>query len=572
MDVVDGTESAVPTEFTVTRPSSPTPTADFSIIDETEWTYYPYIYSNSSSSLRSIIPRIWDSFSHSSDSLNTPRIVRPSVPHSIRQAARAGYGSLRGKRKANAPVLLQRPTSACSSYFEVEWSDCTVDYSTMAPLDGEEGELIDDEGCYVDLRAVTGLGTLCQPCSTIKLTHILFFTRPCLDILALLPQELALHILTVLATGTFSQDAGSSAGGSVSSDSASSLHAILACTLVSRTWYALAHDNAVWRSLFEGMRRARGWAIDLSRARAPPLKPPPSPFVTHPISASVDSVFDYGSYARGRMKSLPPLPNDHDGFNIWHMRSISAPTLTTGISVAHTRHRQRPQSTGAAASPLIMDWFKLFRDRWELDLRWAGKASRTKGNSLSTSITANSPSETPEEGEPKTMHIGGHTDSVYCLEFDANRIVTGSRDRTIKVWCVHTGRLLGTIRGHAGSVLCLKFDFGVPSPHSIPSSGRANFLKQSPVWRSGFMVSGSSDCSVAVWDLFVRRMPGEEEAGASDDGESAFEVDAASMIANVGDDDRDHGDAARAELRTVLRGHTGGVLDLRIDDRWIVSW
>jgi hypothetical protein len=30
--------------------------------------------------------------------------------------------------------------------------------------------------------------------------------------------------------------------------------------------------------------------------------------------------------------------------------------------------------------------------------------------------------------------------------------------------------------------------------------------------------------------------------------------------------------AVRGEVRSVLRGHNGGVLDIRIDKLWIVSW
>lgn len=54
----------------------------------------------------------------------------------------------------------------------------------------------------------------------------------------------------------------------------------------------------------------------------------------------------------------------------------------------------------------------------------------------------------------------------------------------------------------------------------------------------GFMVSGSSDCSVRVWDLYTLDSTGE----------------------------------SYAEVRAVLNGHEGGVLDIRIDDKWIVSW
>ena len=44
------------------------------------------------------------------------------------------------------------------------------------------------------------------------------------------------------------------------------------------------------------------------------------------------------------------------------------------------------------------------------------------------------------------------------------------------------------------------------------------------------------------------------------------------------DDDRsvrfgDDGEReVRAEVKAILKGHSGGVLDLRIDEQWIVSW
>ena len=59
------------------------------------------------------------------------------------------------------------------------------------------------------------------------------------------------------------------------------------------------------------------------------------------------------------------------------------------------------------------------------------------------------------------------------------------------------------------------------------------------------MVSGSSDSSVCVWDIYSR--PVECEDGIVD-----LEVTAA--------------------LRCILRGHSLGVLDLRMDEKWIVSW
>jgi F-box and WD-40 domain protein 1/11 len=51
------------------------------------------------------------------------------------------------------------------------------------------------------------------------------------------------------------------------------------------------------------------------------------------------------------------------------------------------------------------------------------------------------------------------------------------------------------------------------------------------------MVSGSSDRRAIVWDIWIAE-----------------------------------GGEVRAEVRAVLKGHLDGVLDLRVDDQWIVSW
>ena len=131
------------------------------------------------------------------------------------------------------------------------------------------------------------------------------------------------------------------------------------------------------------------------------------------------------------------------------------------------------------------------------------------------------------------IHI--FANSVYCLEFDSCKVVTGSRDKTIKIWSLHTGKLLATLRGHSGSVLCLKFD------------------------ESGFMVSGSSDMSVFVWDLSKLGLPGFARGCVSSErGSNGAVFD---------------GREGESELvRSVLRGHSRGVLDLKIDKKWIVSW
>lgn len=96
------------------------------------------------------------------------------------------------------------------------------------------------------------------------------------------------------------------------------------------------------------------------------------------------------------------------------------------------------------------NWYSLFRDRFILDKRWT-------------------------QGHQTSHKLKGHSDSVYCLQMHHHQIITGSRDRTIKIWDTTTRECQRTLRGHNGSVLCVRFDQQV-------------------------LVSGSSDSTVFVWD------------------------------------------------------------------------
>jgi F-box and WD-40 domain protein 1/11 len=126
-----------------------------------------------------------------------------------------------------------------------------------------------------------------------------------------------------------------------------------------------------------------------------------------------------------------------------------------------------------------------------------------------------------KHSRPKAVYFSGHTDSVYCCQFDEDKIITGSRDRTVRVWDLnfpykcrkviggpaarpqlpaneaslevhpeHTIHNAPTVNGtpegnaifhipedyHSASILCLQFD-------------------------SEILVTGSSDSTCIVWDI-----------------------------------------------------------------------
>ena len=77
------------------------------------------------------------------------------------------------------------------------------------------------------------------------------------------------------------------------------------------------------------------------------------------------------------------------------------------------------------------------------------------------------------------MPLLGHTGQVTSVAIspDAKRIVSGSADKTVKVWDVATGRELLSLKGHTDAVRSVAFS---------PDGKR--------------IVSGSGDKTVKVWD------------------------------------------------------------------------
>jgi len=142
-------------------------------------------------------------------------------------------------------------------------------------------------------------------------------------------------------------------------------------------------------------------------------------------------------------------------------------------------------------------WKKLIEKRVEADRLWAGLVRRrgwdkdlfkppqdydySKHQRLYYNIVADIKNleKRWHDGEYNTQRIHCHSENskgVYCIQYDDEKIVSGLRDNTIKVWDRKTLKCTRTFQGHSGSVLCLQYDDRV-------------------------IVSGSSDATVRVWDI-----------------------------------------------------------------------
>ncbi len=79
-----------------------------------------------------------------------------------------------------------------------------------------------------------------------------------------------------------------------------------------------------------------------------------------------------------------------------------------------------------------------------------------------------------------------HTECVYTIQYRGNYLVSGSRDRTLRIWNLETQRLAWKpLKGHVGSVLCLQFDD----------------RKEEDI-----IISGSSDTHVIIWRFSTGEM------------------------------------------------------------------
>lgn len=179
--------------------------------------------------------------------------------------------------------------------------------------------------------------------------------------------------------------------------------------------------------------------------------------------------------------------------------------------------REKP-SAGLGKTTPNQDWKRMLLVRRALDHRW-------------------------KKGKAAAIYLQGHKDSVYCVQFDEDKIITGSRDRTIRVWdarypwpCL---KVIGPPSGdtarsgpfnNLAQLSTGKSPFLTICPPSAPSAGIVAPMDDISNYHSAsilclqfdddIMVTGSSDYTCIVWDIKndykpIRRLEG-HRAGVLD--------------------------------------------------------
>jgi len=181
--------------------------------------------------------------------------------------------------------------------------------------------------------------------------------------------------------------------------------------------------------------------------------------------------------------------------------------------------------------------------------------------------------------------LAGHTGGVMSLKFHENILLSASRDRTVKMWDVTTGRCVSTFSEHNASVWCLDWDGG-----SLAVSGSEDTLVK--IWdlRTGncihsfnghakgigsisfnefYIASGSRDKTIMVWDhkmqSCVHTLKGHTNSVR------CLKFDDKRVVSGSWDNTIKIWDIQSGDCIRTLQGHNDRVLTLQFDDDKIVS-
>lgn len=176
---------------------------------------------------------------------------------------------------------------------------------------------------------------------------------------------------------------------------------------------------------------------------------------------------------------------------------------------------------------------------------------------------------------------------VYCLQYDDQKIVSGLRDNTIKIWDRQSLECQQVLKGHTGSVLCLQYDDNYIISASSDSTVRVWSLKTGELvntlqhhseavlhlrFADGIMVTCSKDRSVAVWDMHsaseisLRRMLVGHRAAVN-----VIDFDRRYIVSASGDRTIKVWDMSTCEFVRTLNGHKRGIACLQYRDSLVVS-
>lgn len=314
-----------------------------------------------------------------------------------------------------------------------------------------------------------------------------------IDFLAALPHELSFQILCHLDTTSLCKAA-----------------------QVSRKWRQLADDDVVWHRMCEQHIDRKctkcGWGLpllDQRRLRTEKRR--------IQLRASGRGLNEWSPeitpVPESESEQVPhiTLPTE-DSENSDRTTGSKRPATEDPSSPEVCNKRQNLGSDVEAEPPKRRLWKDVYKDRFKVGTNW-------------------------KYGRYSTKILKGHTNGVMCLQFDDRILMTGSYDKTVKIWDLETGNEIRTLTGHTAGIRCLHFD-------------------------DVRLITGSQDNTIKVWNWrtgeCIRTLTGHQGSiigiHMADKLLASGSADHTIMIHDFG-----------TYQRHVLRGHTDWVNSVKID-------
>ena len=274
---------------------------------------------------------------------------------------------------------------------------------------------------------------------------------------------------------------------------------------VSKKWKRLADDNILWRGICEqhiGQKCPNcGWGLPRLEKKKKPFRIPCSASPMHPSppcsSSSLPGPLKRPSSDSPDDPESGPSPKRH--------RSSTPPPSYRGSATPD--YVSPPPCINPLVPPSVIPtppetqtrpWKDVYCERLTLERNWRrGRCTvRTlRGHKdgvmclqMNENLTHPSFPILITGSDDRTARVWnletgsqihcleGHTRPIRSLQFDEVKLVTGSMDRTIRIWNWRTGSCLRVLEGHTEGVVCVNFDADV-------------------------LASGSADTTIKIWDF-----------------------------------------------------------------------